>query len=274
MSVEVFESALFTGEVLDLHGTAPADLLHGEELPPSTVDEARERSERIRAGLVLYVETRAAIAEAWARRDWKTLGYDNWDAYLAGEFGDQLRKLMGAERREAVAQYREVGMSTRAIASAVQAPQSTVADDVRQLTGSGQLPETIKSLDGKERPAKREPKPAEPPLADPPTRDRPAEDKPAEPERPAPPPATSRGDAETERLARQRTETVSKALISLWGQIGDDPIGWLERTWRPGVSRTHGIQAVADALGPAGLRRTGNALLAMADKLEENGDTL
>lgn len=157
MSVEVFE-----GEIVmrDLLGTSPADLLDPQELPPSTLDEARRRSEQIRAGLVLYVHTRTAIAEAWARRDWKVLDYDNWDAYLTGEFGDELRRLTGDERREAVAEYRQAGMSTRAIASAVQAPKSTVADDVRQLPGSGQLPETVKGLDGRDMPAKRDPKPS------------------------------------------------------------------------------------------------------------------
>lgn len=186
MSVEAFATEVVEGEIVEnLLGMSPADMYKHVELQPSTLDEARSRSERIRAGLVLYVHTRAAIAEAWARRDWKVLGYDNWDAYLKGEFGDELRRLTGTERREAVAEYRQAGMSTRAIASAVQAPQSTVADDVRQLTGSGQLPETVKGLDGRDKPAKREPKPANaspgdsPAAPAPPMQGKPVEEKPA-----------------------------------------------------------------------------------------------
>lgn len=158
--VEVFEAEVIEGEIVDnLLGLAPGDMFKYVELSPSTVDEARARSERIKAGLVLYVHTREAIAEAWARRDWKVLGYDNWDAYLKGEFGDELRRLTGDERREAVEEFRRAGMPTRAIASAVGAGQSTVRDDLAQLSGSTQLPKKVKGLDGKDRPAKREPKP-------------------------------------------------------------------------------------------------------------------
>lgn len=282
--VEVYDREVIEGEIVDnLLGLAPADMFKFMELSPSTLDEARSRSERIRAGLVLYVHTRAAIAEAWARRDWRVLGYDNWDAYLKGEFGDELRRLTGDERREAVAEYRRVGMSTRAIASAVQAPKSTVADDVRQLPESGQLPGTVKGLDGRDKPAKREEKPeaaevgtkSSPAEPKPPTGDKPAEEKPAESpsEPPAKKPEAPKED-EGERLARQRTETVTKALASLWGQVGDDPIGWLERTWRPGTYRTHDIQAVRDVYTPAGLRRIARAIEAMASHLEENGATL
>lgn len=142
---------------VELLGTSPADLLDRVEPPPSTPEEARRRAEKIRAGLVSYVQTRAAIAEAWARRDWKTLGYDSWEAYLGEEFGEELRRLTGDERREAVREFREQGMSTRAIAGAVKAGQSTVRDDLKaaEVSGSTHLTTTVAGTDGKTYSAKK-----------------------------------------------------------------------------------------------------------------------
>lgn len=87
---------------------------------------ARDRADRIRSGL----ETLAPdIIAAWQARDWDTLGYDSWQAYIVGEFGGQLR-LGRAERREAVVAMRSEGMSLRAIGSAVGASIGTVHNDV------------------------------------------------------------------------------------------------------------------------------------------------
>lgn len=142
----------------DLLGTSPADLMPIDaERHDSTPAEARERADRLRAGIVRYAEMRQDIADAFACRDWIALGYDHWYAYVEAEFGEQLARLDRGERREAVGDLRAQGMSTRQIASATGMPKSTVSDAVRQLSGSGQLsqPERITGSDGKDRPASR-----------------------------------------------------------------------------------------------------------------------
>jgi hypothetical protein len=146
-----------TANLPDLLGTSPADLIDQESRHDSTRAEALERAGRLRAGIVRYAEMRQDIADAFACRDWVALGYDNWPAYIAGEFGEQIAQLARNERREAVADFRSQGMSTRQIAESTGMPQSTVSDTVRQLTGSGQLsqPERITGADGKDRPASR-----------------------------------------------------------------------------------------------------------------------
>ncbi len=68
------------------------------------------------------------------------------------------RRQLSPEQRQAVAaSLREQGHSVRAIAGALQVPKSTVADDLRQLSGTGQLkqPDQVKGLDGKRRKATR-----------------------------------------------------------------------------------------------------------------------
>jgi transposase-like protein len=117
--------------------------------------EAQERAARIRLGITSYLTTLADIRSAWDRRDWQTLGYADWDAYLDGEFSETRLRIPGEHRQKAISELRMAGMSTRAIASAVNLSQPTVAREVRQLSQMNQLeqPERVKSLDGKERPA-------------------------------------------------------------------------------------------------------------------------
>lgn len=69
------------------------------------------------------------------------------------------RNLTREQRRELVGRLRADGMSVRGIANATQLPKSTVADDVEQLSESGQLtdPERVNSEDGRSRPAKAKP---------------------------------------------------------------------------------------------------------------------
>ena len=77
------------------------------------------------------------------------------------------RHLTVEQRRSLVADLRERGTSIRAIATATGEPKSTVADDVKQLSDTGQLkaPAKVKGLDGKTRTAKpkKPPKRPEPP---------------------------------------------------------------------------------------------------------------
>ena len=66
------------------------------------------------------------------------------------------RHLTIEQRRSLVADLRAKGTSIRGIARATGAPKSVVADDVKQLSGAGQLkqPAKVKGLDGKTRTAK------------------------------------------------------------------------------------------------------------------------
>jgi hypothetical protein len=191
-----------TDVLFDLHGTSPADLLPYMTTELSELREARRRADVIRAGLGTYIRVHLAIGEAWARRDWHTLGYESWDAYLTAEFGEELGKLRlpSGERLVAVADYREQGMSIRAIAKAVHADAKTVMKDLSETP----TPEAVTGRDNKTytkpaRPAKKKPAAAAPPdspavpaaserqaATDPPLQERPGPDRPADrdPEKP------------------------------------------------------------------------------------------
>lgn len=149
-------------QVPDLFGASPADLVdRWTEVPLATAEEARERAEQIRAGLPGYVRIQQLIADSFARRDWKALDYGSWAEYLMAEFGPELLRLKRADRREAVKDLRDTGMSTRQIAKATGVGQSTVRDDL-QLSGN-HSPERITGEDKKSHPAKKAAKPAESP---------------------------------------------------------------------------------------------------------------
>ncbi|WP_406170194.1 hypothetical protein OIE52_38950 [Streptomyces canus] len=122
---------------------------------PSTAEEARARAERIRSGMRVLAEWQQDVIAAYAKDDWRTLGYASWDAYLDGEFGEHRVKLPREQRREIVASMSAAGMSTRAIGAAVGVDHKTVVND-RAATGEfSPVPETVLSLDGRERPATR-----------------------------------------------------------------------------------------------------------------------
>lgn len=54
------------------------------DLSPTERDQLAELERRARRGLA---EMRAALVEAYDRRDWVTLGYPSWHAYLKAEYG-------------------------------------------------------------------------------------------------------------------------------------------------------------------------------------------
>lgn len=116
--------------VPDLLGTSPADLVPHAGAPASTPDEARERADRIRAGLPSYVQMRQEIAAAYVGRDWAALQYAAWPEYVMAEFGPDLLRLSRGERQEAVADLRTQGMSTRQIAGAVGVSHTQVRKDL------------------------------------------------------------------------------------------------------------------------------------------------
>lgn len=164
--------------VPDLLGTSPADLAARIDAPQSTLDEARQRAERIRSGLATYAQMRQDIADAYARRDWVALDYGSWFAYVDGEFGEELRGLSRDERPAAVADLRQQGMSTRQIGAAVGVSHEQVRRDLAQVSRdvtpesasdcapsapvepktdapAPSTPEKVTGKDGKSYPAKR-----------------------------------------------------------------------------------------------------------------------
>lgn len=114
-----------------------------------TADEARELTDKIRHH---FDAAAPLIAHAYQGRIWFALGYADWHEYLTGEFGGPLR-LGREERKAAVLDLRQEGLSTRAIGDALGVHHDTVASDLNELSENRQLPETIVGLDGKERPA-------------------------------------------------------------------------------------------------------------------------
>lgn len=197
------------------------------------VAAAQKRAERIRGGMRSFVETRREIAAAYAERDWFTLGYESFDAYVESEFSESRLRLSADERREAVAELRRAGMSTRAIGSALGISKDTAARDLATVADET-VPDRITGTDGREQPASR---PAvtfreqqeafeqanetpEPPVVDTPTAPAggsglapaPAMDAPAPPQEPAARPTLRLApDPDQVRAAEQRD---ARALLS------------------------------------------------------------
>lgn len=105
-------------------------------LAPSRAD-AQGRADHIRTGLArieaTYQDLGEAVATAYHERDWGTLGYGSWDAYVEGEFAGHLPKLNREERGQFVRELRDAGLSVRAIGSVTGASVGTVHSDL----GSG-----------------------------------------------------------------------------------------------------------------------------------------
>ncbi|MEV6798518.1 hypothetical protein AB0M91_09240 [Micromonospora rifamycinica] len=130
----------------------------------STEEAARARAERIRKGLIDYLETVQEFAVAFERGDWQVLGYPSWQDYLDGEYGADRLRVPEVHRTQAVATLRHVGMSTRAIGAALNISKATAAREVASVSAeTDDLPSTVRSLDGRQRPATR-PTPTPPPV--------------------------------------------------------------------------------------------------------------
>ena len=114
------------------------------EISPAS---ARELTDRIRVGVDAVWDM---IKRAYTSRAWSVLGYSSWDDYCTREFGTSRIRLPREERQEVVASMREIGMSTRAIASATGTSHQTVANSlnagVKNLTPD---PAPITGTDGK-----------------------------------------------------------------------------------------------------------------------------
>jgi hypothetical protein len=100
-------------------------------IQPGPMMEASRRAGEIRAGLTNYAATMDKIAEAYQREDWKALGYESFNAYASGEFGEARLKLSPAHRAQILPAFVAVGMSKRAIAAALGVDDKTVRNDLR-----------------------------------------------------------------------------------------------------------------------------------------------
>ena len=109
-----------------------------------TASQARELTDRIKVGVEAIWEL---VKQAYQSRAWVALGYDSWDDYCTREFGTSRIRLPREERQEVVASMREIGMSTRAIASATGMSKDTAA---RALSGvANETPAPVTGTDGK-----------------------------------------------------------------------------------------------------------------------------
>jgi hypothetical protein len=273
-------------------------------LAHSDMREAKERASRIRLGITSYLTTLADIRSAWDRRDWATLGYEDWDTYLDGEFSETRLRVPAEHRAKAITELRMAGMSTRAIASAVKVSQATVARNVRDLSQMTQevLPEKIRTLDGKDRPSSQ-PKPVKalpvkPELVSPHAAIGTAiaapkppalsvedadEDQVLEPALPIPvspsrPPFESNRAPEAsladEDAAVRSSAKVGESLATLFLALDPDPVRWAANRWRPNAFANRDLPRVRDAFTTEGLRQLGDHLYALAEHLEENGISL
>ena len=118
----------------------------------STYADARARIDRIAAHVAASAQD---IIDAHANRDWIALGYDSWNELCEAEFRGAVIGLPRAERREAVRQMSEAGMSTRAIGGALGVGVATVSRDREETTvPNGTVddqPREVIGLDGKTR---------------------------------------------------------------------------------------------------------------------------
>lgn len=143
------------------------------EFEVSVTVEARDRAERIRTALGVSWQL---IKEAYLARDWISLGYDSWDHYCSSEFGESRIKLPREERQEVVSSMREIGMSTRAIGTAIGASEATVRRELATASNDAVEPAEVTGVNGKT----YTPKPRLAPVPDPP--EKPAEAPIPEPE--------------------------------------------------------------------------------------------
>lgn len=119
-----------------------------------SAQDARNLTDKIKAGTAALWEL---IKEAYASRAWASLGYASWDDYCTQEFGTSRIRLPREERREVVASMREIGMSTRAIASATGMSAMQASRDSRGVTNV--TPAPVTGTDGKTYTPRPQPEP-------------------------------------------------------------------------------------------------------------------
>ena len=115
-----------------------------------TPEAAREVTDQIKTGLESVYHL---IRSAYRGRAWEVLGYRSWDEYVTREFGNLHLRPPLEKRQDIVLSLREVGMSTRAIASATQISEATVRRELKHAGASndapGRAPASVVGVDGK-----------------------------------------------------------------------------------------------------------------------------
>lgn len=106
------------------------------EIESTAVKDARSRAVGIRFGLRGFADALVDIAEAYRLRDWTTLGYESWDAYVHAEFGEERVRLSREQREQMVSALRAASLSTRAIASVLGTDETTVRDDIESSSAT------------------------------------------------------------------------------------------------------------------------------------------
>lgn len=122
-----------------------------------SANQARDLTDRIKVGVEAVWEL---VKQAYVSRVWDVLGYPSWDDYCTREFGTSRIRLPREERQEVVSSMREIGMSTRAIASATGTGIGTVHRELSRVpNGTPESePAPVTGTDGKtytQRPAPR-----------------------------------------------------------------------------------------------------------------------
>jgi hypothetical protein len=132
------------------------------ETPCLGVDAARRLTERIRLTATVAREglekLQFLVSQAKDGNVHVSLGYPSWTAYLSDVLGTEPLRLPREQRQELVGYLAGEGMSTRAIAPIVGASKDTVARDLATVSfETDGRPDTVVSLDGRERPARQAP---------------------------------------------------------------------------------------------------------------------
>lgn len=151
-------------------GDAPAAQIALGGAGQSTREEAQARAQHIRSLWRLTVdEVTDQLVAAFHRRDHAALGYADWNAYFAGEYGALPGVRDRLERQRVVVLLTNAGLTTRAIAPIIGASQPTVVKDLQESSTDRNLSVEQSQngarpgLDGKKR---KPPKPKSPARAD------------------------------------------------------------------------------------------------------------
>jgi len=142
-----------------------ADVLLADVAAQRDLDatEARYLIDGMRADVATLGER---VTTAYLGRAWVALGYESWDAMTDAEFEGARLRIPREQRAEQVQSLRSAGLSTRAIGSVLGVDHKTVVNDLRSTGESSpvDLSTTVRSLDGRDRPASQPPRPVAEPL--------------------------------------------------------------------------------------------------------------
>ncbi len=102
--------------------------------------EAKERAKQIKSKLGSIAEHIEAIpplvAKAYEAQDWRLLRYNDWEAYVHGEYETHLLRINRAVRKDWTQQFKQIGMSTREIKAVTNVGVATVHRDATVPNGT------------------------------------------------------------------------------------------------------------------------------------------